>query len=142
MAGAAYHVRMGNRWGSEHDGSGGDGSGHSGTGDGAWRDGGPEVSGISGPQFGEHGETRSAQQSPSEWRSSFGESDDARSSGNGVEGGSLRGQLLALGSSTIGVIVFAVFAYRMGMDLWWIFLGVGIPLISRVVRLLRKNLWR
>ncbi|SLM98379.1 hypothetical protein FM103_04690 [Corynebacterium xerosis] len=42
-------------------------------------------------------------------------------------------------ASLVGVVIFAVIAYRMGMDIWWAVLFIGIPLISRVARLLRRN---
>ena len=41
-------------------------------------------------------------------------------------------QVTGLLGSVVGLIVFAVFAYRAGMDMWWVLLVVGVPLIQPV----------
>ncbi|GAA4521087.1 hypothetical protein GCM10023160_07470 [Brachybacterium paraconglomeratum] len=78
-----------------------------------------------------------AQDAP--WMSSFtGSSGEGQ--GRAQRGGSLVAQLIGLLGSSVGVIIFAVIVFRMGFDMWWILLFVGIPLISKIARLIRRNL--
>lgn len=51
-------------------------------------------------------------------------------------------QLIGLLTSLVGLVIFAVIAYNMGMNLWWVILVVGFPLLSRGIRMLRRNLNR
>lgn len=75
----------------------------------------------------------------SAWASSFtGQSSEGR--GRSQSGRSLVAQVIGLLGSSVGLIVFAIFFYRMGFDMWWILLGFGLPLVARVARLIRRNL--
>lgn len=78
-----------------------------------------------------------AQDAP--WMSSFAEA-SGEGRGRAKSGRSLVAQLLGLLGSSVGVIIFAVIVFRMGFDMWWILLLVGIPLISKIARLIRRNL--
>lgn len=78
-----------------------------------------------------------AQGSP--WMSSFTGTSSA-GQGRSRRGGSLVAQLIGLLGSSVGVIIFAVIVFRMGFDMWWILLFVGIPLIGKIARLIRRNL--
>lgn len=90
------------------------------------------------PRFGERtGEVPDDRDQQSPWMSGFTGQDGE---GQGRDPGSIARQVLALLGSSVGVIVFAVVVFRMGFDMWWILLFVGIPLISRLVRLIRRNL--
>lgn len=98
----------------------------------------------SGPRFGDRsGEASGSakeEQGPS-WRSSFdggGDSGGERGAGIGKNRGA---QLAGIGTSMIGLVIFVVIASRMGLDLWWALLIFGVPLISRVVRML-SQFWR
>jgi hypothetical protein len=98
----------------------------------------PDAAESMAPRFGERtGEIPDDRDQQSPWMSSFREQDgEGRARGPG----SIAGQVLALLGSSVGVIIFAVVFLRMGFDMWWILLIVGVPLISRVVRLIRRNL--
>lgn len=75
----------------------------------------------------------------SAWASSFtGHSGEGQ--GRSRSGRSIVAQVIGLLGSSVGLIVFAIFFYRMGFDMWWILLGIGFPLVVRVVRLIRRNL--
>ena len=94
-----------------------------------------------GPEFGD----RSGQDGSSRpegdgsgWASSFTGANGSGRSGSGSQKSFLP-MLLGGLASLVGVVIFAVIAYRMGMDIWWAVLFIGIPLISRVARLLRRN---
>lgn len=94
-----------------------------------------------GPEFGDRsgqGGSSRHEDGGSGWASNFtGVSDSGR--GSSGSGKSFLPMLLGGLASLVGVVIFAVIAYRMGMDIWWAVLFVGIPLISRVARLLRRG---
>ena len=70
------------------------------------------------------------------WRSGF---EDSIANGNGRSGSSGKSpgaQIAGLLSSGVGIAIFAVIAWRVGFDQWWIVLFVAVPLINRVARML------
>lgn len=91
------------------------------------------------PRFRETAEGGDGQQQ-SQWHSDFTGQGHGGHQGGRRGGRSFGAQLTGLFSSMIGLIIFAVIGYQMGMSLWWIILVVGIPLLSRVVRLVGQHL--
>ena len=75
----------------------------------------------------------------SPWMPSFtGQSSEGQ--GRSQSGRSIVAQVIGLLGSSVGLLVFAIFFYRLGFDMWWILLGLGVPLIARVARLIRRSL--
>lgn len=92
---------------------------------------------YSGPRFGDRigqdpGSEDQAQ--GSSWLSSF--SGQAASGGrNGSRSGRPSGKRLAgWATSAIGLVIFVVIASRFGMNMWWVFLVFGLPMLSRLFR--------
>ena len=91
------------------------------------------------PRFGESGGRSVSRQDSAQWTSDFSSSRRGGRAGGGRSSRSVKAQVTGLLGSVVGLIVFAVFAYRAGMDMWWVLLVVGVPLISRGTRILRRS---
>lgn len=70
------------------------------------------------------------------WRSGFENSTADNGGMSGSSGKSPGAQIAGLLSSGVGIAIFAVIAWRVGFDQWWIVLFVAVPLINRVARML------
>lgn len=92
------------------------------------------------PRFGESGERSVSRQDSAQWTSDFSSSRRGGRDGGGRSSRSVKAQVTGLLGSVVGLIVFAVFAYRAGMDMWWALLVVGVPLINRGARILRRSM--
>ena len=90
------------------------------------------------PRFGEHGEEMDGTP-PEQWHSEF----SSQGKGGGSDGGQgprlSAAKVIGMLTSVVGLIIFAFFAMRAGMDLWWVILVFGVPLISRIVRNLQRS---
>lgn len=90
------------------------------------------------PRFGEHGEEMDG--TPSEQRHSEFSSQGKGGGSDGGQGPRLSAaKVIGMLTSVVGLIIFAFFAMRAGMDLWWVILVFGVPLISRIVRNLQRS---
>lgn len=99
---------------------------------------GPDQQGpVFGDRSGQDGSSR-PEGNGSGWASSFTGASDSGSSRPGSGKGTAAVLIGAL-SSVVGIVIFAVIAYKMGLDLWWVVLFVGIPLLRRVGRLLGRS---
>ncbi len=97
------------------------------------------------PEFGRgdgDGQARGRDDAESGWAAGFGGENGSEDGSSGATGKSMAAQLIGLLTSLVGLVIFAVIAYNMGMNLWWVILVVGFPLLSRGIRMLRRNLNR
>lgn len=90
------------------------------------------------PRFGERGEDADSPQS-TQWHSDFGTPGQESGAGGGRSPRSTKAQVTGLLGSIVGLVIFAFLAYRAGMDMWWVLLVIGVPLINRGTRALRRN---
>ena len=90
------------------------------------------------PRFGAHGQ-ESDGAPPEQWHSEFA----SPGKGGGSDGGQgprlSAAKVIGMLTSVVGLIIFAFFALGAGMDLWWVILVFGVPLISRIVRNLQRS---
>lgn len=97
------------------------------------------------PEFGRgagQAQSRGRDEAESGWAAGFRGEDGSEDGSSGATGKSMAAQLIGLLTSLLGLVIFAVIAYNMGMNLWWVILVVGFPLLSRGIRMLRRNLNR
>ncbi|GAA1488721.1 hypothetical protein [Brachybacterium sacelli] len=84
-----------------------------------------------GPEFGGEAAGRGGEQEPG-WAESFTGQDDA--SGDEGTGKGSGAKVFGALATLVGLGIFAIVAYRMGFDVWWVIFFVAFPMISRLLR--------
>lgn len=101
---------------------------------------GADASRYEGPEFGDaHGDEASGRGSEQEpgWAESFtGTDSDSGGEGSGKGVGA---KVVGVLASLVGLVIFAVIAFRVGFDAWWIILLVVVPMITRALRAFGKG---